>query len=61
MNSLFDGLGTAIIMALLGGSAIGGGIWYLRSSRVKVKQKQKAGDNASQIQSGRDTKIDGQI
>lgn len=55
MEWVFEGIGTALVIALLGG----GGAWYWRSKRIN--QKQKARDNATQVQSGRDTKIDGEI
>jgi hypothetical protein len=51
MQWIFSGIGTAFIVFLLG----------LGATRVirrrAVKQRQKAGDNASQIQSGRDTNL----
>lgn len=53
-NSLFEGLGTAIIealLALLGIGAAGCGLRKLFSVKI-INQKQSAGNNASQIQIG---------
>ena len=49
---IFDGIGTAIISGLLG--LLVGGVTGYRFGYKKaiVKQKQKAGDNATQIQVG---------
>lgn len=53
MEWLFEGLGTALIGAVLG--VIGGGaIGYRIGIKKSMNQKQRAGDNASQIQVGRD-------
>lgn len=55
MEWLFEGLGTAIITLILGlltGGAIGYRIGIKKIN--KVRQKQKARDNASQMQVGRD-------
>ncbi|KTS01488.1 hypothetical protein NS283_16680 [Microbacterium testaceum] len=60
MDWFFDGLGTALISALLGG-VVGGGVGSFITIRVvsrrsEVTQKQRAGDNARQVQIGRDSK-----
>lgn len=55
MEWFFDGLGTAIITLILGlltGGAIGYRVGIKKTN--KVKQKQTAKDNATQIQVGRD-------
>lgn len=55
MEWFFDGLGTAIItliVGLLAGGAVGYRVGIKKTNRVN--QKQKAKDNASQIQIGRD-------
>jgi predicted TIM-barrel enzyme len=55
MEWIFDGLGTAIITLIFGlltGGTIGYRIGIKKTN--KVNQKQKAKDNASQIQVGRD-------
>ncbi len=54
MEWIFEGIGTAIITLIVGlltGSAIGYKVGIYKNS---VKQKQKAGNNSSQIQIGRD-------
>lgn len=54
MEWIFDGIGTEIISALLG-LLIGGGAGYgigVVITKNKIKQSQKAGDNASQVQIG---------
>lgn len=48
----FDGLGTMILGMIIGASTVGS-VWFIRSKKV-VKQKQKAGDNATQNQIGGD-------
>lgn len=54
MEWIFDGIGTAILSSLVS-LLVGGGIGYrVAINKNKVKQKQKAGDYASQIQIGRD-------
>ena len=54
MEWIFDGIGTAIVSSLVS-LLVGGGIGYtVGINKNKVKQKQKAGDHASQIQIGRD-------
>ena len=52
---LFDGIGTEIISIIVGlivGGISGGAIGYHIGIKNKVKQTQKAKDNASQIQIG---------
>lgn len=51
MNGLFEGLGTELIMLLIGG-LIGGGVGFRAGVRQSSKMKQKAGDNATQVQVG---------
>lgn len=53
-NSLFEGLKTAIIEALLSLLGIGAAGWGLRKlfSIKIINQKQSAGDNANQVQIG---------
>jgi hypothetical protein len=54
MEWIFDGIGTAIVTLILG-ILTGGAVGYkIGINKNKVKQKQKAGDNSSQIQIGRD-------
>jgi len=54
MEWIFDGIGTAIV-TLIVGLLTGGAMGYkIGINKNKVKQKQKAGDNSSQIQIGRD-------
>lgn len=54
MEWIFDGIGTAIV-TLIVGFLTGGTVGYkIGINKHKVKQKQKAGDNSSQIQIGRD-------
>lgn len=51
---VFSGIGTAIISGL-GGLLIGGEAGFYigqRSVKQKLKQKQEAGDNATQVQQG---------
>lgn len=55
MDWFFSGLGTAILTFIFGlttGGAVGYKIGI--SKKTKIKQKQKARDNASQVQVGRD-------
>jgi len=55
MDWFFDGLGTAVITLIFGlltGGTVGYRIGIKKS--YKNKQKQKAGNNSSQIQIGRD-------
>lgn len=58
MEWFFEGLGTAIL-TLIVGLFTGGAIGYRIGIKNKsiVKQKQKAKDNASQIQIGRDNNV----
>ena len=51
MNGLFEGLGTELIMLLIGG-LVGGGLGFRAGVRQKSKMKQKAGDRATQVQVG---------
>ena len=48
---IFDGIGTELISLLIG-AVFGGTAGYRIGSKNKIKQKQKAGDNAKQIQIG---------
>lgn len=53
MEWIFEGIGTAIITLILGlitGGTIGYRIGIKKT--IKINQKQKAGDNSSQIQVG---------
>jgi hypothetical protein len=53
MHWILDGIGTALIVFVLG--------FVTRKvfDRPKlIRQRQRAGDNATQIQSGRDTKVE---
>ncbi|GAA0997026.1 hypothetical protein [Subtercola frigoramans] len=56
MDWFFDGLGTMIIGLLLGGTAGSTVTWRIMSKRSTVKQKQHAGNSATQVQVGRDAK-----
>ena len=54
MEWIFDGIGTELVSALIGllvGGVAGYGIGVV-CTKNKIKQKQKAGDNANQIQIG---------
>ena len=54
MEWIFDGIGTAIITQILG-LLVGGTVGYkIGINKNFVRQKQKAGNNSSQIQIGRD-------
>lgn len=56
MDWFFSGLGTAIVTFFLG-SLIGGATGYKIAIKKKsIRQNQRAGDNSSQIQVGRDYK-----
>jgi Na+/glutamate symporter len=55
MEWIFDGIGTAIV-TLIVGFLTGGAVGYkIGINKNTVNQKQKAGDNSSQIQIGRDS------
>ena len=56
MNGLFDGLGTFLVGLLLGVS--GGGAVAYRVGVRNTRQTQRAGDNSSQTQVGRDQRRD---
>jgi hypothetical protein len=49
----FGGIGASLIVFCLGLVGV-----KAAQRRKKVRQAQRAGDNSSQIQSGRDTKVD---
>ena len=51
MEWFFDGIGTEII-SLIVGALIGGGVGYKIGIKKVFKQRQKAKDNANQIQVG---------
>jgi len=51
---IFEGLGTMIIGLVIGGAAGTGITWRVMSK--KLVQRQVGGDNAQQIQAGRDVK-----
>jgi hypothetical protein len=54
MEWIFDGIGTALVTLILG-LLTGGAVGYkIGINKNKVKQSQKAGNNSSQIQIGRD-------
>lgn len=54
MEWIFDGIGTTIV-TLIVGFLTGGAVGYkIGINKNTVKQKQKAGDNSSQIQIGID-------
>jgi len=52
MEWFFNGLGTALVGLLLGALA-GGAVGYRIGVNKNIKQHQKAGDNASQVQIGK--------
>lgn len=54
MDWLFEGLGTAIVAFLLGAAGGSAVTWSVMVK--KTSQRQRARDNANQIQSGRDAK-----
>lgn len=56
MDWFFEGLGTLLIGLLIGGAGGSGVTWKLMQRRIS--QRQRAGDNASQIQAGRDVRSD---
>lgn len=54
-NAIFDGIGTEIIVAIIGlfvGALGGGAVGYRIGIKNKNKQKQKARDNVNQNQVG---------
>lgn len=51
INSIFDGIGTAIITFVLG-LLFGGTAGYKIAIKKNLKQKQKAGDHSTQAQIG---------
>lgn len=51
MEALFDGLGTSLIMFILG-AITGGSAGYKFAQKKINKQYQRAGDNSTQIQVG---------
>ncbi|KAA6318884.1 hypothetical protein EZS27_031157 [termite gut metagenome] len=53
MEWFFEGLGTALIGLVIGITG-GGAIGYRIGIKKNIHQKQKAKDNATQIQVGRD-------
>lgn len=53
----FDGLGTILIGLILGGAAGSTVTWRIMSKRATVKQRQRAGNNATQVQVGRDARV----
>lgn len=56
MDWFFDGLGTMLIGLIVGGAAGSTATWRIMSKRSTVKQKQHAGNDAKQVQVGRDAK-----
>jgi hypothetical protein len=50
----FDGLGTMLLGLFIGAGTVGS-VWFVRSKSI-TKQTQKAGDNARQLQIGRDVR-----
>ncbi|GAB3919974.1 hypothetical protein GCM10011575_35820 [Microlunatus endophyticus] len=52
MHWFFDGLGTLIVGIIVGGA--GGGAAGYRIAARRYHQRQSAGDNANQMQVGRD-------
>lgn len=54
MEWIFEGIGTAIVILIVG-FLTGGAVGYrIGINKNTVKQKQKAGDKSSQMQIGRD-------
>lgn len=60
MDSLFDGLGTSLIIFILG-LVTGGSAGYKIGLNKVNKQSQKAGHNSTQIQVGDGNKARGQF
>ncbi|WP_019986377.1 hypothetical protein [Rudanella lutea] len=57
MEWIFEGIGTAIV-TLIAGFLTGGAVGYnIGINKNTVKQKQKGGNNSSQIQIGRDSNV----
>jgi hypothetical protein len=54
MEWIFDGIGTAIITLIVGLLSGGAAGYRIGINKNSAKQKQKAGNNSSQIQIGRD-------
>ena len=52
MDWFFEGLGTLAVGLVIGGGIGGGAGWRLAMRRMK--QVQRAGDHATQVQAGRD-------
>ncbi|WP_457950471.1 hypothetical protein ACTAQI_07815 [Pseudarthrobacter sp. alpha12b] len=55
MEWFFDGFGTMVIGLVLGGAGGAAGGWTMAKNRFQ-RQSQKAGNDSSQIQVGRDYK-----
>lgn len=53
MEWVFSGIGTAIVVFFLGVVSS-----RIAARRKKIRQIQKGGDNAVQVQSGRDSRIE---
>ena len=51
MEWIFDGIGTTIVSGIFG-MIIGGGAGYYIGMQTSIKQKQKAKNNANQVQIG---------
>jgi hypothetical protein len=49
---VFDGIGTMLLGLVLG--AAGGWAITYKMMKTKISQRQRAGDNATQVQAGRD-------
>jgi hypothetical protein len=56
MDWIFEGIGTQLLMGVIGLTAAGAGAWLFYKN--SVRQKQKAGKNSIQLQSGRDINIE---
>ncbi|MBP5346665.1 MAG: hypothetical protein J6Y99_10680 [Bacteroidales bacterium] len=54
INTIFDGWGTELLSILIGLILVGTGCHYYKNG--KIKQKQMAGNNATQKQEARSTK-----
>ncbi len=53
INTIFDGWGTELLSILIGVILMGTGCWYYKKG--KIRQKQKAGNNAKQRQEVKDS------